>query len=67
MVADVMRPGDHGFLAAVLQGVQAKRHEIGGVIHADHAKDAALFLQLVAVIEGRKRVGGEAAHGLSES
>jgi hypothetical protein len=47
--------------------METKGHEIGGVVHADHAKDAALFLQLVAVIEGQKRVGGEAAHGLSES
>jgi hypothetical protein len=56
-----------GLLPAMLQRMQAKGDEIGGVIHADHAKDAAFFLQLIAVIEGRKRVGGEAAHGLSES
>jgi hypothetical protein len=33
----------------MLQGVQAKRHEVRGIGHADHAEDAAFLLQLVVI------------------
>ncbi len=38
-----------GFLAAVLQGVQAEGREGGGVRRVPHAKHAAFFVRLVVV------------------
>ena len=47
-----------GLLAAVLQGVQAERHEVGRLLHAEDAEDAAFLAQLVVVVG----VGGQ-GHG----
>ncbi len=54
----VMGDDAAGLLPAVLKCMQAKGHEICRVGNADHAKNAALLLQLV-VVEG---VGKEAGH-----
>ena len=53
-----------GFLPAVLQGVQAKGDEIGGVRHAHNAENPAFLLQLV-VVEGMR--GGHDGGGQSGS
>ena len=50
-------------LPAVLQRVQAKRHEVRGIGDADHAEDPAFLLQLV-VIEGVRAEGGHASESL---
>ena len=44
-----------GLLAAMLQRVQAEGDEARGVLHADHAEDAALLAQLVVVERGEGR------------
>ncbi len=50
-------------LPTMLQGVQAKRYELRGISDADHAKDAAFFLEFVVI----KGIGEERARGASES
>ncbi len=60
-----MRHDPARLLPAVLQRMQPKGHEVRSV-GADHAEDAALLLQLVA-IDGVEGKGGEAAHVASES
>ncbi len=47
-------------LPAVLQCVQAKRHEVRCIGHADDAENPALLLQLV-VIEGVRAEGSHAS------
>ncbi|GAA5079049.1 hypothetical protein GCM10023209_30820 [Roseibacterium beibuensis] len=49
-------------LAAMLQRVQAKGHEIGGIGHADHAEDAALLAEFV-VADRFERVAGKLGLG----
>lgn len=39
-----------GFLTAVLQRMQAKGDEVGGVFYANGAEDPALLLQFVVII-----------------
>ena len=45
-----------GFLAAVLERVEAERDEAGGVVGAPDAENAALLAELVAQVE---RIGGQ--------
>ena len=62
-------------LPAVLQGVQAKGHEVGGIHDANDAKDPTFFFQFVVVITiaqiaGIKWMGGRhdfGQRGSSES
>ena len=49
-------------LAAMLQRMQAEGDEVGGVLDADHAEDAAFLVQLV-VVEGQARAGTWLASG----
>ena len=49
----------------MLQGVQAERHEIGGIVQAHDAKDAAFFVQLVAVKGMGKKGILQVTHGIS--
>ena len=50
------------FLAAMLQRVEAKRDDRRGIARTDHAENAALFAQLVA-IGIKERVGK--VHGIA--
>ncbi len=54
-----MRDDTARFLTAMLQGVQPQRGEVRCLGHADHAKDATFFMQVVG-IEG---IGKERLHG----
>ena len=63
-VAGVVGDDAGGLLAAVLQRVQAEGDEVGGVLDADDAEDAAFLAQLV-VVEGVRGRGIGASGGLS--
>ena len=49
-----------GLLPAMLQGMQAEGHKVGGLLHPDHTKHAAFFMQFVAVDIERIGCQGEA-------
>ena len=62
----VMRDDPASLLPAVLQGVQAKRYEVGCIGDTDDAKDATFLAQLVIIERvGRRHLIGQG--GSSES
>ena len=73
-VVGMMADDTAGLLSTVLQRVQAKRDEVRGIGDADHAEDAALFMQLVIVPRAagqilrviRRMGGGESVVGQGE-
>jgi hypothetical protein len=48
-VGGIMGDDAAGLLPAMLQRVQAQRHETGRIRHAGHAEDAAFLAELVVI------------------